>query len=374
MQITKELILESLKRILNPETEKNIVDSGIIKEIEIHNNDVNIEIELEHQNNPIKNSIERVISEVLKTVIPQIDRINISTKFKKVTEKNSENNKKVLPNVKNIIAIASGKGGVGKSTIATNLAISLAQTGASVGLIDADIFGPSLPKMFAVEDKKPIAKKIGDKDIIIPVEKYGVKLLSIGFFVAPDSAVIWRGPMATSALQQLIFDASWGKLDYLLIDLPPGTSDIHLTLVQNLPLTGVVIVTTPQSVALADVIKGISMFRSPKINVPILGLVENMAWFTPKELPLSKYYIFGKDGAKSLSVKFNTPILGQIPLVQSISESGDSGTPFVLDKESMEAMAFNELTNNFLKNLEIRKQSAPTEIVKTTTESNCSIK
>jgi len=371
--ITKENILEALKRIINPETEKNLVDSGLIKDIEIIGNEVKINVELQNPNSPLKNTLERVITDVVETVVSTQAKVKVEIKNRKIETKKVETNTKVLPNVQNIIAIASGKGGVGKSTVATNLAISLAASGASVGLIDADIFGPSIPKMFAVEDKKPITKKIGEKDIIIPVEKYGVKLLSIGFFVDPNSALIWRGPMATSALQQLIFDTSWGKLDYLLIDLPPGTSDIHLTLVQTLPITGAIIVTTPQNVALADAIKGIGMFRSEKINVPILGIVENMSWFTPKELPDNKYFIFGKGGAELLSEKYNTPILGQIPLVQSICEGGDSGKPFVLDKESIEAKAFDKLTNNVLISIENRKKNlAPTEKVVINPDAGCS--
>jgi ATP-binding protein involved in chromosome partitioning len=256
-------------------------------------------------------------------------------------------NAQLLPGVKNIIAIASGKGGVGKSTVTSNLAVALAKAGAKVGLIDADIYGPSIPTMFNCEHEQPMVKQI----------KYGVKLISIGFLAPPDSAVVWRGPMASSALKQFFTDTEWGNLDYLLIDLPPGTSDIHLTLVQTVPVTGAIIVTTPQKVALADANKGLSMFKQPQINVPVLGVVENMAYFTPDELPNNKYYIFGKDGGKNLSEKHNVPLLGQIPLVQSIRESGDSGLPAVL-KEGVTAEAFQHLAETLARHVAIRNASS----------------
>ncbi|HCW08459.1 MAG TPA: MRP family ATP-binding protein, partial [Cytophagales bacterium] len=262
-------------------------------------------------------------------------------------------NAPLLTGVKNIIAVASGKGGVGKSTVTTNLAVALAKSGAKVGLIDADIFGPSIPVMFNCEREHPEVKQVNGKNIIIPLEQYGVKLISIGFLTPPESAVVWRGPMASSALKQFISDAEWGELDYLLIDLPPGTSDIHLTLVQTVPVTGAVIVTTPQKVALADAMKGLSMFKQPQINVPVLGVVENMAYFTPEELPNNKYFIFGKDGGQNLADKFGVPMLGQIPLVQSIRESGDSGLPAVM-KEGATANAFMELAENLARQVAIR--------------------
>jgi ATP-binding protein involved in chromosome partitioning len=267
--------------------------------------------------------------------------------------------------VKNIIAVTSGKGGVGKSTIAVNLAVALANSGASVGLIDADIFGPSVPIMFGAEGERPALRKEGNRDLIIPVEKYGVRFLSIGFFVAPESALIWRGPMASNALKQLITDGDWGSLDYLLIDLPPGTSDIHLTLVQTVPVTAAVIVTTPQHIALADVIKGVSMFRSPSVNVPVLGLVENMSWFTPAELPENKYYIFGKNGGKRLADELGLILLGQIPLVQSIREDSDDGKPSAVDTSTITGMAFAELAHKVVEQLNIRNSGIePTQKVK----------
>jgi ATP-binding protein involved in chromosome partitioning len=262
-------------------------------------------------------------------------------------------NAPLLPGVKNIIAVGSGKGGVGKSTVTTNLAVALAQSGAKVGLIDADIYGPSIPTMFNCEREQPEVKLVNGKNVIQPLMQYGVKLISIGFLTPPDSAVVWRGPMASSALKQFISDADWGELDYLLIDLPPGTSDIHLTLVQTVPVTGAVIVTTPQKVALADAMKAVAMFKQPAINVPILGIVENMAYFTPEELPDNKYFIFGKDGGKSLAEKYEVPFLGQIPLVQAIRESGDSGLPAVM-KGGVMANAFMELSENMARQVAIR--------------------
>lgn len=270
----------------------------------------------------------------------------------------------MLPGVKNIIAVSSGKGGVGKSTVAANLAVALAKMGYKVGLLDADIFGPSMPKMFQVEDARPYAETIDGRDLIIPVEKYGLKLLSIGFFVDPDQATLWRGGMASNALKQLIADANWGELDYFLIDLPPGTSDIHLTIVQNLALTGAVVVSTPQQVALADARKGINMFTLDKVNVPILGLVENMAWFTPAELPENKYYLFGREGAKRLAEEMNVPLLGQIPIVQSICEGGDNGLPVALDENTITGRAFIQLAANVVEQTNLRNANqAPTKIV-----------
>jgi ATP-binding protein involved in chromosome partitioning len=270
----------------------------------------------------------------------------------------------LLPGVKNIIAVSSGKGGVGKSTIAANLAVSLAKLGYKVGLLDADIFGPSMPKMFQVEDARPYSENINGRDLIVPIENYGVKMLSIGFFVHPDQATLWRGAMACNALKQLIGDADWGELDYFVLDTPPGTSDIHLTLVQTLPITGAVIVSTPQKVALADARKGINMYQNDKVNVPILGLVENMAWFTPAELPQNKYYLFGKEGVKDLAEEMNVPLLGQIPIVQSVCENGDNGTPEALHDDSLMSQAFMDLARKVVEQTDRRNaELEPTQIV-----------
>lgn len=273
----------------------------------------------------------------------------------------------VLPGVKNILAVASGKGGVGKSTVAVNLAVALAKQGSRVGLIDADVYGPSVPKMFHVEDQRPAAKTEDGVEWISPIEKYGVKLLSVGLFIKPEDAVVWRGPMATSALKQLITQGDWGELDYLLIDLPPGTGDVHLTMVQEVPVTGVLIVSTPQDVALADVVKGINMFKGDKINVPVLGIIENMSWFTPEELPDNKYYIFGKEGCKKLSEKMGIPLLGEIPLVQGIRESGDSGEPVALNADSPSGASFHKLAESVKSALAARnKEMDPTQKVEIT--------
>jgi ATP-binding protein involved in chromosome partitioning len=277
-----------------------------------------------------------------------------------------------LPGVENIIAIASGKGGVGKSTIAVNLAVALAKTGASVGLLDADVYGPSLPKMFGLEGLRPEIRQEGNRELMVPIEKYGVKALSLGFFVNPEDALVWRGPMATNALKQLITLGDWGELDYLLIDLPPGTGDIHLTMVQEVAVTGAVIVSTPQQVALADVIKGIAMFTGEKINVPVLGLVENMSWFTPAELPENKYYIFGKEGCKNLAKSLGIELLAQIPLVQSICENGDSGKPSVLDDNDPAGKAFAGLASNLIAKIDQRnREKDPTRKVEITNTEGC---
>ncbi|UCH14782.1 MAG: Mrp/NBP35 family ATP-binding protein [Bacteroidales bacterium] len=279
---------------------------------------------------------------------------------------NKEPGNNYLSGVKNIVAIASGKGGVGKSTIATNLAVAMALEGLKIGILDADIFGPSLPKMLGIEEERPRVKKVGNKDIIIPVQKHGVNILSIGLFVSRFDATVWRGPMASKVLKQLITDADWGELDYMFFDLPPGTSDIHLTLVQTIPVTGAIIVSTPQEVALADAIKGISMFRGEPIDVPILGLVENMSWFTPEELPDKKYYIFGKDGCKKIADKFSVPVLGQIPIVQSLREGGDSGVPSVIENEII-GQSFKDLASNVIKHIDYRnKHIKPTKVVEIT--------
>lgn len=364
MTLYPKLILEALEKVRYPGTGKNLVEARMVEDnIRIEGSKVSFTLIFEKPNDPfIQSVVKAAETSILTYISPEIDiKGNISVKT--LQEKRPEPDK-LLPDVKNIIAVASGKGGVGKSTVSANLAVALAAEGYSVGLLDADIFGPSQPKMFNVEDARPTLEKIGGRDLICPAENYGVKLLSIGFFVDRNNAVLWRGAMACNALKQLIADANWGALDYLLIDLPPGTSDIHLTLVQTLAITGAVVVSTPQQVALADARKGISMFLGEKVNVPVLGLIENMAWFTPAELPENRYYIFGKEGCKQLAEELNVPLLGQIPLVQSICESGDSGAPAALNPDTITGAAFRQLAANVVERIEYRhKHLAPTRRV-----------
>jgi ATP-binding protein involved in chromosome partitioning len=350
MNFTQADILKALSTVNDPDLKKDLVTLGMIKDISIHDKAVSFSVVLTTPACPLKEKIRQDCEDAVRKGVGSEVKIDIHM-TSSVTS--LRDNAPLLPGVKNIIAIASGKGGVGKSTVTTNLAVALAQSGAKVGLIDADIFGPSIPVMFNCEREQPEVKVVNGKNLILPLEQYGVKLISIGFLAPPESAVIWRGPMASSALKQFISDTEWGELDYLLIDLPPGTSDIHLTLVQTVPVTGAVIVTTPQKVALADAMKGLAMFKQPQINVPVLGVIENMAFFTPEELPNNKYYIFGKDGGKNLAEKFDVPLLGQIPLVQSIRESGDSGLPAVL-KEGTTAKAFSDLAESLARQVAIR--------------------
>ena len=348
--LSEKDILQALSTVLDPDIKRDLVSLNMIKDVRVDGKSISFTVVLTTPACPLKEKIRQDCEEAIIKVAGEDVDINISM-TSSVTS--LRDNAQLLPGVKNIVAVASGKGGVGKSTVTTNIAVALAKTGAKVGLIDADIFGPSIPTMFNCEMEQPHVKQVNGKNIIIPIEQYGVKLISIGFLAPPDSAVIWRGPMASSALKQFFSDADWGELDYLLIDLPPGTSDIHLTLVQSVPVTGAIIVTTPQKVALADANKGLAMFRQPQINVPVLGVVENMAYFTPDELPENKYYIFGKDGGKNLSEKYDVPFLGQIPLVQSIRESGDSGLPAVL-KEGPTSEAFMELAETLARQIAIR--------------------
>jgi len=362
--IYPKLILDALRNVRYPGTGKDIVEMGMVSDdIHINGMKVNFSILFEKPNDPfIKSVVKAAETAILTYADPNIEiKGNIEVKTQQVQPAAPV---KLLPQVKNIIAISSGKGGVGKSTVAVNLAVALANKGYKIGLLDADIFGPSLPKMFDEEDARPYLEPIDGKDYIIPVEKYGVKMLSIGFFVNKNDAVVWRGAMAGNALKQLIGDANWGDLDYFLIDFPPGTSDIHLTLVQTLAITGAVVVSTPQEVALADARKGINMFMNDKVNVPILGLVENMAWFTPAELPDNKYYIFGKDGAKKLAEEMDVALLGQIPIVQSICEGGDKGVPVALNENTITGMAFSHLADNFVLAVDKRNDGqAPTQKV-----------
>ena len=346
-----EKITAALGTVQDPDLKKDLVTLGMIKDLQVNALQVQFTLQLTTPACPLKEMLKKAcIAAIHKHVDKHLTVIiNLTAQ---VTSTRS--NAPVLPNVKNIVAIASGKGGVGKSTLTVNLAIALTQSGAKVGLVDADIFGPSIPTMLHCEHEKPNVIRKEDKNYLVPIEQYGVKLISIAFLAPVDSAVVWRGPMASSALRQFLVDVEWGYLDYLLIDLPPGTSDIHLTLVQTVPVTGAVIITTPQKVALSDAAKGLAMFKKPTINVPILGIIENMAWFTPAELPSHSYYIFGKDGGKSFAKQHQVPLLGQIPLVQSIRESGDTGYPEVLKDKSTAAQAFQSVAQALAQQVAIR--------------------
>ena len=353
-----KLILDALSKVRYPGTGKDIVSSGMVADdIRIDGNKVSFSLIFDKPTDPfIKSLVKSAEAAILTFISEEVDiKGNISTIIRNQVAPKQEN---PLPGVKNIIGVSSGKGGVGKSTIAANLAVALAQLGYKVGLLDADIFGPSTPKMFGVESAQLYMEKVNGHDMILPIEKYGVKLLSIGFLVDPDKAVLWRGGMASNALKQLITEANWGELDYFVIDMPPGTSDIHLTLVQTLAITGAIVVSTPQEVALADARKGISMFQSDQVNVPILGLVENMSWFTPAAHPDEQYFIFGKDGGKNLAEKLQVPLLGQIPLVASICRGGDDGTPVVL-QNSVSGAAFFNLARSVVQSIDQRNASLP---------------
>ena len=350
MSLTEKDIIKALSTVEDPDLKKDLVTLNMIKDVLVTTDKISFSVVLTTPACPLKEKIRQDCEDAVEAIAGKEIDIDITITSSVTT---SRNNAPLLPGVKNIVAIASGKGGVGKSTVTSNLAVALAKSGAKVGLIDADIFGPSIPTMFNCEHEQPGVQEINGKNIIVPIEQYGVKLMSIGFLAPPESAVVWRGPMASAALKQFFSDALWGELDYLLIDLPPGTSDIHLTMVQTVPVTGAIIVTTPQKVALADANKGLAMFKQPQINVPVLGIIENMAYFTPEELPANKYYIFGKDGGKNLSDKYDVPLLGQIPLVQSIRESGDSGLPAVM-KEGAVANAFMDLAESLARQIAIR--------------------
>ena len=370
MSYSKQQILDALSKVKHPETAQDIVSMGIVEDIWVSGNKGGFTLSFKKAHDPFINSMQKVCLQAIEKYLG--NEIDFTENIKiKVPEKAPQTNTKSesLKNVKNILAIASGKGGVGKSTVAANLAIALTKSGFKVGLIDADIYGPSIPKMFNVEGQMPFVRKVNEIDMITPVENYGVKMLSIGFFIKPEDALVWRGPMATSALKQLIHQGEWGELDYLVIDMPPGTSDVHLTLVQEISVTGAIIVSTPQEVALADAVKGIKMFTGKQINVPILGLVENMSWFTPEELPNNKYYIFGKDGCKNLAEKENIPLLGQIPIVQSIREGGDSGNPAALIEDSIIGKGFRSLAATVVNAVDKRnKNLKPTKQVEIKTK------
>lgn len=360
MALYPKLITDALSQVIYPGTKKNLVESEMVADdIRIAGTHVSFTLVFDKQTDPFMKSVLKAAEANIKHYCNQLGEeveVEIKTQARQAPRPEPD---KLLPQVKNVIAIASGKGGVGKSTVSANLACGLAMLGYKVGLLDADVFGPSMPKMFGLEDFQAYAQHIDGRDLLIPAEKYGVKMLSVGFFVDPNSATVWRGSMAGSALKQLIGDADWGELDYFLIDLPPGTSDIHLTIVQTLALTGAVVVSTPQQVALADCRKGIDMFQNEKINVPVLGLVENMAWFTPAELPQNKYYLFGKEGVVKLAEETGLPLLAQIPVVQGICEHGDGGEPIVLNTNSMVGQSFLSLAQSVVTQTNIRNANKP---------------
>jgi len=374
MQIKKAAVLEALSKISAPGEGVNLVESGAVTNVQIFGDEVTVDISIA---NPSLQARKKTEVEVLKIIHSEVyEKAKITVNVKVVTPPKAASNEikgKLIPGIQNIVAIASGKGGVGKSTVTANIAVTLAKMGFKVGVLDADIYGPSIPLMFDVSAEKPLAVSIDGKSKMKPVENYGVKVLSIGFFTQPNQAVIWRGPMAAKALNQMIFDAHWGELDFLLLDLPPGTGDIHLSIMQSLPVTGAVVVSTPQEVAVADARKGVAMFMQEAINVPVLGVVENMAYFTPEELPDNKYYIFGKEGAQNLASDLKIPFLGEVPLVQSIREAGDVGRPAALQEEGPLKEAFEEITRNVVRELVVRHTDLPpTEAIKITTMAGCS--
>ncbi|MCW5515047.1 Mrp/NBP35 family ATP-binding protein [Muriicola sp. Z0-33] len=373
MKLDKKEILKALENITVPGEGMNMVESGAVQNVQIFGDEVEIDITI---GNPSLQARKKTEVEILKIIHKEVyEKAKIKVNIKVTAPAKPKVNEikgKPIPGIQNIIAVASGKGGVGKSTVTANLAVTLAKMGFKVGVLDADIYGPSMPIMFDVTNEKPLATNVDGKSKMRPVESYGIKLLSIGFFTQPNQAVIWRGPMASKALNQMIFDAHWGEIDFLLLDLPPGTGDIHLSIMQSLPVTGAVVVSTPQGVALADARKGVAMFNQEAINVPVLGIVENMAYFTPEELPNNKYYIFGKEGARHLAEDLEVPFLGEIPLVQGIREAGDVGRPAALQTATPIETAFEALTRNVVQELVNRNKSLPpTEAIKITTMAGC---
>ncbi|NER14622.1 P-loop NTPase [Leptobacterium flavescens] len=371
MKLNRKDILKALESISAPGEGKNMVESGAVTNVMTFGDEVVVDINI---SNPTLQARKKTEVEIMKTIHDKVyEKAKVKVNVKVEAPDKPTIKGKVIPGIKNIVAVASGKGGVGKSTVTTNLAVSLAKMGFKVGLLDADIYGPSAPIMFDVEGEKPLAVNVDGKSKMKPIESYGVKILSIGFFTQPNQAVIWRGPMAAKALNQMIFDAAWGEIDFLLLDLPPGTGDIHLSIMQSLPITGAVVVSTPQTVALADARKGVAMFQQENINVPVLGIIENMAYFTPEELPDNKYYIFGREGAKNLAEDLKVPFLGEIPLVQSIREAGDIGRPAALQTATPLEEAFEGLTRNVVQEVVNRNKSLPpTEAIKITTMAGCS--
>jgi len=372
MKLDRKEILKALETITIAGEGKNMVESGAVANVITFGDEVVVDLLLHTPAMHIKKRAEDDIKKtILELVSPEAKiKVNIKVEAK---ENPNEIKGKAIPGIKNIIAVASGKGGVGKSTVTANLAVTLAKMGFNVGILDADIYGPSMPIMFDVENEKPISINVDGKSKMKPVESYDIKILSIGFFTAPSQAVIWRGPMAAKALNQMIFDADWGELDFMLIDLPPGTGDIHLSIMQSLPITGAVVVSTPQAVALADAKKGVAMFMQDNINVPVLGIIENMAYFTPEELPDNKYYIFGQEGAKNLAEDLDVPFLGEVPIVQSIREAGDYGRPAAMQTASVIETVFEEITRNVVQEVVNRNDNLPaTEAIKITTMAGCS--
>ena len=359
--MTQEKVLEALSNVQEPDLGKDLVTLNMVKDIEIEGNYVSFTVVLTTPACPMKDMIKNACINAIKLLVNKEAVVNV--KFTANTTSKRADSGAVLPQVKNIIAVVSGKGGVGKSTVAANLALAIAQSGARVGLMDADIYGPSVPIMMGVRGERPMMMDIEGKGMIIPLEKYGMKLISIGLLVDEKNAVVWRGPMASSAIRQFVTDVYWGELDYLVVDMPPGTGDIHLTLMQTVPVTGTVIVTTPQEVALADAKKGIAMFGQAQLNVPVIGLVENMSYFTPAELPDNKYYIFGKEGGKRLADEYDLPFLGQIPLVQSIREGGDNGVPIMQSNDEITKQAFRHFADQVVRSISMRNANLSAERV-----------
>ena len=360
MKINSETIIESLKKVIEPDLGKDIVSLGLVTDIKVMENKVSFSVQMKNAAMHARKRMQQACEFAIERSIGK----NYSIEVNVQAMKKAEASQSVLPNIKNTIAVVSGKGGVGKSTVSANLAVGLAKKGFNVGVVDADIYGPSMPIMFDVLHYRPISREINKKQVIVPAENYGVKILSIGFFAELDEAVVWRGPMAVKALKQLIFDADWGELDYLIIDTPPGTGDVHLSIVQSLPLTGAVVVTTPQPVALADAKKAVAMLKMDNIKVPVLGLVENMSWFTPKNHPEEKYFIFGEDGGENLAKSLSLELLGKVPLVESIRQSGDVGRPAVLQQETIVEKYYNDLCDKLILNIEERNATLePTKVV-----------
>lgn len=372
MKITKNAVLSALKKISVPGEGENIIDKGVVKNVMIFGDQVDIDLQLENPSLQARKKLEVTILKAIHEQVYEKAKININIKVIPVKKQINSIKGKPITGIENIIAISSGKGGVGKSTVTSNIAVTLAQMGCKVGILDADIYGPSIPTMFDMEGSKPLSVEVNGKSKMKPIENYGVKILSIGFFTKPEQAVIWRGPMAAKALNQMIFDAAWGDLDFLLIDLPPGTGDIHLSIVQSLPISGAMVVSTPQNIALADAKKGISMFQQENIQVPVLGVVENMSYFTPEELPENKYYIFGERGAEYLAKDKGVPFLGSLPLVQSVREASDYGRPACLQEKTAIANEFIQITKNLVSQVVYRnKNLPPTKAVEITNLVGC---